>query len=410
MSTEKTTIKIAVLSDVHVGNNDNNSYLTIGTHDTPQENPFAALKLFIQKEKLEADILICCGDMADQANIAGQKFAWSNIKELSEVLKTKHLYGTVGNHDMDSRGTSFDPKGSLQQLIPHFPNEDELYCDRYWSRNFAFSEMGENVRLLNINSCAFHGYGNQNDQEYEHGRISQFTIDKIEIQLKKDLEDKKEYNINIAFFHHHPLKSEHRDHSDYSEMDGGELLLRLLSKSEYGNWIIIHGHKHWPNIKIAQNNSSTPPVIFSAGSFSSKRLTGEQNSAQNQFYIVEVYTNPLIEYELSIAGIISAWYWAYGDGWNKSPFYHSVPYGCGFTNSNTTAQVLANWIDKQYGEKELILWDHLVKAKPMLKFIFPKALQEICDILRTKYNYEIFANQETYWPYQFKKQTVEGTE
>ncbi len=403
MNIDKKTVKIAVLSDLHVGNNDHNSYLTVGTHDTPQENPFEALKEFTKSESIDADILICCGDMADQADTAGQMYAWNHIHDLSNTLKVEKIFGTVGNHDMLSRGDSYDPKGSLQKLMPYFPNEDENYCDRYWARNFAFSEFGENVRLLNINSCTFHGYGNKDLKEYEHGRISQFTIDKIESHLKGYVSKGKEYNVNIAFFHHHPIKWNHRSIDDYSEMDGGDQLLQLLSKSEYGNWIIIHGHRHWPNIQIAPSSGSNPPIIFSAGSFSSKRLVIEGGSAQNQFYIIEICTNPMDTHDLSIAGKIYAWNWAYGVGWREAPYPDGIPYGCGFTNSNTTAQILAKHID-EYGKQELFFsWDDLLQKMPILNFTLPKAIKEISTILETKYNYKI-SYDALHWPSQFSKQ------
>ncbi|KHG33182.1 metallophosphoesterase [Sulfurospirillum sp. MES] len=402
-------VKIAVLSDLHVGDVD--SYLTSNMHYSLVENPFSSLKDFISNNHLKADILICCGDMADRADDAGQIFAWNNICDIASSLQCQHCYGTVGNHDLDSRAKIlYDPKGQLQKLHPSFPYDNESYCDRYWARNFSFSTYEDNIRLLNINSCAFHGYSDKNNKnEYDHGRISQFTIDKIEAKLQQDIKDKKEFSVNIAFFHHHPAKMEHRSFDDYSEMLGGNLLLQLLSKSEYGNWIIIHGHKHFPNIQIASASGSNPPVIFSAGSFASKKLVTEKNSEKNQFYIMEVCVDPMNEYNLSIAGIIHSWYWSYGLGWNKSPFSHNISYGCGFTNSIKTAHVYAKFIDDNYNNKEFFLWEDLLVKWPELQFTFPQSIHEICEILENKYGYNILYNRLE-WPSQFSKQREDVNE
>lgn len=397
MSVDNQKIRVAVLSDLHVGDNEKNSFLTNSTPETPHENPFVSLTDFITRNSIQADILICCGDMTDQANITGQKYVWDKIHRLAETLNAREVFGTAGNHDMDSRGSnSYDPKGSLLDLDPSFPYKNEQYSNHYWAKNFAFSTHG-NVRLLNVNSSAFHGYITQNIQQYQMGRISQSTVDRIELLLQQH----EEYPVNIAFFHHHPIRWTTRTDEDYSEMDGGDRLIRLLSQSQYGSWIIIHGHKHWPDIQVA-GGASNPPVVFAAGSFSSKRLAGDNGSHKNQFYILEIDMQPEI-HNLSIAGKIYAWNWANGAGWSPAFFEDGIPYGCGFSNSQSTPRVLAKRIDEYAKEQLYVSWSELTDNIQELNYTLPKNIGETCQLLKNNYLYEI-TYDDLHWPKQLSKQ------
>jgi len=400
-------MKIAVISDLHVESDSDtkssSSWLSTNTPERSSTDLFNSLVELIDDDdnQLNADILLCCGDIADRANLSAQKFAWDKIHSISKKLNCKLVIGTAGNHDLDSRFASsdYDTKGGLQSLVPIFPGIDDEYSNHYWARNFAFYKHDSNTRILNINSCAFHGYGKDDLGEYMHGRISQHTLENIEAYLKKDTD----YDINLAFFHHHPLKSDNAISEDYSEMDGGSRLLELLANNDSGDWLVVHGHKHYPNIIHAPGGSDSP-VILSAGSFASKRLY--HDARVNQFYIIEIEENSLDKYELPLAGNIEAWNWGLGIGWEKTPFDISIPYGAGF-GSRVNTKVIAGKINSFIEKKASTYtnWSEIIEEYSFLKFVLPSDLKKALKLLEKNHNCTINFNRDG-WPDQIAKVAI----
>lgn len=388
--TEKNVFRIAVLSDLHVlkSKDDNTtndgSWLAEDLPDIELINPFTALEKMVESLKLKADLILCCGDIADKASFSGQKYVWDKIQKLKDTLNVTYVLSTVGNHDLDSR-TYFDPKGALQTLEPIFPGINENYSNQFWAKNYAFLvDDDENVRVLNINSSAFHGYGNSNKDipEYLRGRISDYTLDNIQI----DLNNQKVYDINIAFFHHHPFKWEGRNETDYSEMINGNKLIKMLSNPKYGRWLIIHGHKHWPNITKAEGASSSP-IVLSAGSFASRRI---QDNEPNQFYIIELHKNSTTRYGLSIAGNVRAWNWFQGTAWQVAHLKKEtigIPDGAGFGNSEDIVNLtneIEQYVSKYVETEPFCKWEDINVKFEKLKFILPYDLDALLMLLEAK--------------------------
>src|SRR5207247_8648242 len=70
-------------------------------------------------------------------------------------------------------------------------------------------------------------------------------------------------------------------------MLGGAELLQLLSAGDYGEWLVIHGHKHLPKLSYAQGATAATPVVFAAGSLCACLASRIQAVARNQFYILD---------------------------------------------------------------------------------------------------------------------------
>ncbi len=400
MSAE-TKYKIAVLSDLHVEDgsaNKRKSWLSTSTPPDPAENPFDSLYKRIKTDSLSADILLCCGDMAEKANFPGQQLAWRSVHALAEKLGAARVIGTAGNHDLDSRGfqNEFDPKGNLLSLSPEFPGLDRDYSNQYWARNYAIHTIDEvSLRILNINSCAFHGYGKRKIAEFLHGRISEPTLNEIKTEIES-----KPFSVNIGMFHHHPMKWDDTDQEDYSEMIGGNKLLKLLEKSDSGPWLIIHGHKHVPNIGYAAGGSSSP-VIFSSGSFSSQRLP--TNASKNEFYLIEIEVNPMKTAKLPIAGTIRAWNWQYKLGWSANKMGCKIPDNTGFGN-RTSSENLAQKISDIFrtDNKQWIEWNEILKDIPELRYVLPSDLDKTLRMIEKEAINIHYDNMG--WPSQFSVQ------
>ena len=107
--------------------------------EVKQPKDFAGLKKLISNESLRADLLICGGDLGDNAQPDGIRYAWQAVNEIGALLKASQIVATVGNHDMDSRQlfNKYDPREALQSLSPPFPLPDTALNDLYWSQHFA---------------------------------------------------------------------------------------------------------------------------------------------------------------------------------------------------------------------------------------------------------------------------------
>lgn len=382
------TLKIAVASDLHAfttgSSSGDPSHLSTGLPEAPvNDHPIASLLKLISTEQLTADYLLCPGDLGNKSDPAGIAYAWTQIHRLGDALKAEHTLATTGNHDLDSRykTNKFDPKGFLQGLTPPYPFKREELQDKYWSRNFAILDDGEHdCRILILNSCAYHGAG---PDEIDHGRISELTLG----TLRNELENGQERSVNICLTHHHPQRQEEIDGDDYEVMAGGQSLLAALGSGDFGRWLVIHGHKHFPKIGYAQGCSSAP-VVLSAGSLTATLYKELQTKARNQFYLIEIALGDIDTYGL--VGQILAWDWAVGSGWAPSAGPASgLPKRSGF-GYRADAKLLAkrvseklsenaqNWVDLSNQHKELnyLVWGDYITLKNELSKMGYRILEE----------------------------------
>lgn len=307
------TLRIAVASDLHAYDRCNSdkeqepSHLcTLHPEDIPNQHPISGLLELIDREKLRADLLLCPGDFGDKARPAGIYYGWQAMQKVGERLGVSRVVGTVGNHDVDSRHvyTDPDPKGYLQSLAPLFPLGSDDLNDKFWAKNFA-EIAGDAWRLIILNSSAFHG---GKEDEIGFGRIADRTLSR----LKNLLVSETPKAINLLLCHHHPHKHSEIGLGDFDEMKGGQQLLELIGSGEYGEWLLIHGHKHHPKIQYAAGTQSAP-IVFSAGSLCAKLYAELGTRVRNQFYIIELPYHVYSTY--GMVGTFAAWDWAAAIGW-----------------------------------------------------------------------------------------------
>jgi 3',5'-cyclic AMP phosphodiesterase CpdA len=383
-------LRVAVLSDLHAYDHLNGetippSYLcTTDPENQVLHHPFASLLHLIETETLKADILMCCGDMGDKARPAGIMYVWNKLHIVKAKLEANLLAVTAGNHDVDSRFkyTDYDAKGLLQSLDPAFPLEDASLNNQYWARNFVVL-VKEDYRLVILNSSAYHGV---KDGEFEHGRISPRTVEALRLELEK-IEQKHPRLVNILLCHHHPHKHGDIEDDDYSVMDGAPKLLQLLESGDYGDWIVIHGHKHHPRICYAAGGSSAP-VIFSAGSFSATLYPDLSTQARNQFYMIEFPLTDLTG--LGLTGTFRAWDWSKGKGWLKANERSGLPSHGGFGNRDNVDSIAKSIASFVKSKKEpWVNWEEVDVEFPKLKYLLPNNLTSVIRKLESKYRFTV---------------------
>jgi hypothetical protein len=377
------SLKIAVLSDLHVfvGSASSGSAPSfIGTADAldaPTRHPLAALKELISNAGLRADLLICPGDMTNQAEPTALNVAWGHLQTLAQWLGAAPPLATNGNHDVDSRyqHNAYDAKGAMQSLLPRFPGLDEQQCDHYWARNYVIVNTPD-YRIVLLNSSAYHGVGRESqDKEYDHGRVSSRTLDALEGALKASRP-----TLNILVCHHHPLAFNPLDEADYSDMEGGERLIEMLASGRFGRWLVIHGHKHFPRITYG-TGAVTPPVIFSAGSFSAMLHPKVAQHARNQFYILEVRLDALEAHGLDIAGTVRAWDWISLKGWQEAGQESGIPKLAGFGWQEAPASIAGQIAGLLPNSGSVLGWEEVRNALPRIDYLLPQSLAKVLEIL-----------------------------
>jgi predicted MPP superfamily phosphohydrolase len=386
-------LRLAVVSDLHAFDTlleaDRGiapSHLcTNDPEDLLMRHPLAGL-ISLARGGVSADVLVCCGDMADKARPVGTRYVWAKLQELREALGARLLAVAPGNHDVDSRHNynDHDAKGVLQSLVPAFPFSDETLNDKFWARNYAI-HTDPAFRLLLLNTAAYHG---EAADEYKHGRLSTRTADRIRAELDV-VTDSHPRAVNILVCHHHPLKFGDIEDTDYSEMRGGHALLDLLGSGKYGQWLILHGHKHHPRIQYAPGGAHSP-IIFSAGSLSASLHRVLQTQTRNQFYVITIPLPPPQRANLSLAGTFRTWEWILGHGWRPASLGTGLPAqgGFGFRGSLThlSASVHDHWLASGSAWLE---WTVVAAALPDLNYLLPGDLEIVLSQLTTAHSLRV---------------------
>lgn len=379
------SMKIVVLSDLHAfcsdarKASDGKASLPPSLIDfsastrKPNIDPLVGfIKLFERGEIEHPDLLIVGGDLGDKADAHAIQSTWRELSSLTDKNPATKLIATCGNHDLDTRHkqNKFDPRGFLRTLEPGFPFpntvEHKINLLEYWANHFSVLESDQ-YRVLNINSCAFHGFGTDAEPELEHGRISDITLDGIEECIKTTVQAAP-HKQNICLFHHHirPVSTDSFD--DKSTMKGSERLASMLSKPQLGEWFIIHGHRHRSNLFCAGGNSA--PIVLSCASFAATRIGDEHNPSPNQFYDIEL-EEVGVGQVARVAGSIRAWNWTPSIGWqSKTSIPGGLPVVSGFGYRGYIPD-LAKSIGAVIKSSGKVVWGDLVNGFPDLRRLMP---------------------------------------
>lgn len=387
-------LKLLILSDLHAHADPISDVAPshISTRDDSQDpttNSLVGLQKFIDQHKVEADWIVCPGDIAHQANAGAHSYAWTKLEEIRRATKARNVFATVGNHDLDSRRNQndFDPKSALQLLAPPFPGLNKAECYQFWAENFVCKvDKTSNTTLLVINSCAFHGLASRTDdgkaftvEEYLYGRLSTATLNRIRARL----EALPETPFNIALLHHHvaphPLLKK-----DISLMKGNLDFLEALKKTKK-RWLLIHGHLHLSAIRYSDAEFFAP-VVFSAGAAGATPypVLGEI-TPRNQFYLVELH-DPENVPGAQMRGVVRTWDWAPTKGWIPSRAASGLPHLTGFGSkpnipklASEIATSIASLPDKQKS------WEDLTLTFPELSYLLSGDRADLIDLCHSRY-------------------------
>jgi hypothetical protein len=397
MRPETKKIRIAIVSDQHFHDPDPNSnakghshiaLTTLGLRHG--QNPWADLEDLIEQSHIQVDMLLCPGDITTNAQGKCLSIAWDSLLRLGHSLGAGVVACATGNHDIRSRETPPPPIKSLLrdidrtsgvfedlkrlqppyplQTFTHTPNTatDRKKRAEYFGNDFLIHTAND-IRLVILNSCA----GHTNDPlTYDRGIVSEAALAELRLQLEES--GGSEPMINILLCHHHPDVHSDNDTGTYDFILNGEALIQLLE--EFGEWIIIHGHKHNPRIVNAQGTESCPITIFSAGSLGAVMNEGRLGKEdRNQFYVLELEFND----QTGLRGTLQVWHWFVGDKWTETaPAGNKISTGSGF-GEHRRARALADIIAPLVKASGEMPWADIVAQTDFARYLFPRAVSRV---------------------------------
>jgi 3',5'-cyclic AMP phosphodiesterase CpdA len=387
---ESNSLRIAVISDLHAIDDVNggvgNSNIRVSDAGDPTHNPLDALLALVRAKDLEADLLVCPGDLCDKSDPGGLTWAWKQLDDIAKALGAEAL-ATTGNHDVDSRlaHKKTDTYGALLDL-DRFPIDSYSLANEYFARGIAVHES-KKARVILLDSCYLHR--ERKPKQLERGFLTERVLDRVEeIASQPPSHDNA---INIVVCHHQPLRwTEFGGGSNKGEMRGGERLVRILERSCVDGWMLLHGHCHVPALDYLGQTSSGP-VRFSAGSagvalpatvhtssLSSHPYWSGDIYLRNQFYILE-FADPGAVPGVGVAGQFRAWDWL--NGWQPAKRESMIPGEGGF-GFRASGIALADWITGIGGRD--LTWTDLINKDSRLAHLAPCDMNMLVMTLRRR--------------------------
>lgn len=378
-------ISFLVLSDIHTWDGDPSgsdapSYVsTQASGAAGWVDPITDMIKVVKELALPIRFLVCPGDMTDKALPAGLTYIAGRLAEVQSKLEIDHAIVMPGNHDIDSRygHNGYDPKGYFMKTFPDSPLGERVKHLEFFAEHLSIREY-EDVRIVAVNSCAFHGGGRMTEKdkhptipEYEHGRVSPITISELDRRLQCT---SREFSLNVLVCHHHPVNNNAIAEIDTSEMTGGSALIEMLERHS-SRWLVIHGHKHRPRICYASSTTGVSPVILGAGSFSAQIGHDAQNRGPNQFHIVTFDPGLTDTLQAGIAGSVQSYSWIPGEGWKEPSGELGMPTLTGF-GFRADPAALAARVAQRLGDA-LVEWSDLANEFPELRGMLPRARQSL---------------------------------
>ena len=247
------------------------------------------------------------GDLTQKAEVNEFDEASEFITDLTkgELLGThvslKDILVVPGNHDVEfqysdpahrfARYCSFYNAlfASIQPNIRNFARSGEAHSISQ-IRQFP----ADRVLVLEVNSCF---YVEKETQDESRGQIDQATITTLRSQLAKLPSDAKQW-IKVALVHHHPvlMPSFVESGRGVDSILNARSLLNLLR--DHGFQVILHGHKHYPQVFSYDPDSawstaeaSLPQIVIAGGSIASTSLP-EAKEKCNTYNLITIKWNP----------------------------------------------------------------------------------------------------------------------
>ena len=314
-------------------------------------------------EKLPRLLLAVTGDVAEEAKQSefdqACRFIQSLIAKpiLDRQLSLRDVFVVPGNHDVIF--TEHDP---AHRFVPYCTFYNQLFSQiQTVSRPFArpneasalnhiCSFPEDHLLIAEVNSCF---YVERETLDQSRGQIDFDAVRSLRRQLERIADEAKDW-IKIALVHHHPvlLPSFIEPGRGVDAILNARSLLALLR--EHGFQLILHGHKHFPQVfsydpdpAWAEVVAELPQLIVAGGSAGSSELP-EGTRRSNTYNLITLKWNPQARHariQIITRGLVRTdgagprdpdkWYWQTLRVFDKalSPYQTIQPAAGGFTRS-----------------------------------------------------------------------------
>lgn len=252
-------------------------------------------------------LLVLSGDLAHTADNDEFRSALAFVNGLlsqsimGKTIPLSHVFVVPGNHDV-----VFTKQKPEDRFTPYCKFINELFrpADRK-SRPFAYPDQAdtlsrihpfpeEHLLVAEINSSY---YVEKETLDESRGQVDLQAVNALRQALESIAETAKQW-IKIAVVHHHPVLT-----PSFVEPDRGvdailnaRSLLDLLR--EHGFQLILHGHKHYPQIfsydpDPAWDTGKTPiPQLIVAGGAAGSRTLPDGKERSNTYNVMTIKWNP----------------------------------------------------------------------------------------------------------------------
>lgn len=375
---------IGVISDIHSHEEDiekknRGGFYYPSMPDSPiSKNPFSSLKKLIKESEIEFDFILSPGDYAHKIDLKGLKSAWEQLKLIKFESGAKSLIGTIGNHDVSSRGDG-DSFKAVKEFDIDFPvfgehSSQEIKNKFFGEHFFSIEDNDKDVFFLIINSS----FNHWSENEARSGKVDKDSIEKM-----KSLIESSAKKVKIGLVHHHPIVHEtgHQDTADI--IVGSEELKEVLEKLD----LTVHGHKHnfrFTNLLDRPKNSN----ILAAGSFSCFKdslKVGEYNA----FHIINF--EPLKVEHCINPGYIDTYNFDPNSGWKLTSNLYTG-FGCCLQQGTLVDKLGEYFVSNK---TKIIYWNDLLLELQFIKYTRSVLISDVLDeLVDQKVVQKVFYNSE----------------
>lgn len=374
-----TPITIAVLSDLHVGDARCKDLYPPGYSpgkEVVDERYIDQFTDFVRQEGIRADYLIVPGDVSNGGRVEQVELADHSVISCADALLVnlgKVLF-VPGNHDVEwAAFRDNDPTGhyasmrytALRDRNTVFKRSMDAAAGEFLDDpHFGIWDF-DDLFAVGYNS-AWHDRPDGDDPN--HGYISESQVQAIAAAIDDAAPGPDA--VRLFLVHHHPIQ--HSDPTglrDFSQMQNANRLLAVLSERRFD--LIVHGHRHQPNLEAAYSRGGGDPLaILCSGSFSAKMFPTYGGQINNQFHLIEVSERSAETGR--VRGEVRSWAFAHGTGWRPSAPHdgtrHIQPFG-EYILPEALEEIVKKCVMEMVEASGVARWTGIVGKYPDLKHV-----------------------------------------
>jgi hypothetical protein len=401
----QTGFKIAVISDLHVGDARAKDLYPGNLEGARQaardvvvdQNYVDTFIAFLASNDLRADYLLVPGDVSHGGKPAQIAHAARVIRRCADALAipADRVLFVPGNHDVNWDVLQLeldDGSGVLGRLRYCGFVEDEpvfrVIGTGVFEEPFFALWADEALYVVAYNTAWRDG---PDVTAPHHGYVEPAHLD--EIRRKMDAQPPNESQVRLFLLHHHPDSYFEPDgHPDFSELQHSSELKRLLF--ERGFHLVVHGHKHIPKVRPLWHGVGDMLALLCAGSFSARMYPAWHHKVANQFHIIELAPGV----QVPVAGIVRSWSYITAHGWIPSRrdwtgIGHVEPFGS-YPDSTSLAADLRGLIVEGFRQGTHISCAEWSQVDRRLQYVNQDQLRHALNSLAAELEFDIMESKD----------------